>query len=50
MMKQFEAEGFTAQMQAEADMETYKGTVRACHFDSRAVGGVSSRSSGSLGC
>jgi hypothetical protein len=32
--------GFQALLLAEAYVPTYKGTVRACHFDTRAVGGV----------
>ena len=40
MVRQFEAAGFTPLMRAEGYVETYKGTVKACHFDTRAVGGV----------
>jgi methylmalonyl-CoA/ethylmalonyl-CoA epimerase len=40
MIGRFEAAGFKPLLQAEAYVETYKGTVKACHFDTRAVGGV----------
>jgi catechol 2,3-dioxygenase-like lactoylglutathione lyase family enzyme len=40
MVRQFEAAGFRPLLQAEAYVETYKGTVKACHFDTRAVAGV----------
>jgi 4-hydroxyphenylpyruvate dioxygenase-like putative hemolysin len=40
MVRRFEAEGFKPLLQAEAYVETYKGTVRACHFDTREIGGV----------
>ncbi len=40
MVGKFEAAGFKPLLQAEAYVETYKGTVKACHFDTRAVGGV----------
>ncbi len=40
MVRQFEAAGITPLMRAEAYVETYQGTVKACHFDTRAVGGV----------
>ncbi len=40
MVRQFEAAGFKPLLLAEAYVETYQGTVRACHFDTRAVGGV----------
>jgi len=32
--------GFKPLMEAEAYVETYQGTVRACHFDTRQIGGV----------
>jgi 4-hydroxyphenylpyruvate dioxygenase-like putative hemolysin len=40
MVRRFEAAGFKPLLLVEAYVETYKGTVRACHFDTRAVGGV----------
>jgi 4-hydroxyphenylpyruvate dioxygenase-like putative hemolysin len=40
MVARFAAAGFKPLLQAEAYVATYKGTVRACHFDTRAVGGV----------
>jgi 4-hydroxyphenylpyruvate dioxygenase-like putative hemolysin len=40
MVRQFEAAGFKPLLLAQAYVETYQGTVRACHFDTRAVGGV----------
>ena len=40
MVRQFEAAGFQPLLLAEAYVPTYQGTVRACHFDTRAVGGV----------
>jgi 4-hydroxyphenylpyruvate dioxygenase-like putative hemolysin len=40
MVRRFEAAGFQSLLLAEAYVPTYGGTVRACHFDTRAVGGV----------
>jgi catechol 2,3-dioxygenase-like lactoylglutathione lyase family enzyme len=40
MVQKFQDAGFQALLLAEAYVPTYKGTVRACHFDTRAVGGV----------
>jgi catechol 2,3-dioxygenase-like lactoylglutathione lyase family enzyme len=39
-IQQFQAAGFQPLLLVEAFVETYKGTVKACHFDTRAVGGV----------
>ncbi len=40
MVRKFEDAGFESLLMAEAYVPTYRGTVRACHFDTRAVGGV----------
>ena len=40
MVRKFQDAGFQALLLAEAYVPTYQGTVRACHFDTRAVGGV----------
>ncbi len=40
MVRQFQDAGFESLLLAEAYVPTYGGTVRACHFDTRAVGGV----------
>jgi len=40
MVCQRDAAGFQPLLLAEAYVLTYQGTVRACHFDTRAVGGV----------
>lgn len=40
MVRQFQEAGFESLLLAEAYVPTYGGTVRACHFDTRAVGGV----------
>jgi catechol 2,3-dioxygenase-like lactoylglutathione lyase family enzyme len=39
-VRRFEEAGFKPLLQAEAYVATYEGTVKACHFDTRAVGGV----------
>jgi len=40
MVRRFQDAGFQSLLLAEAYVPTYQGTVRACHFDTRAVGGV----------
>jgi len=40
MVRKFHDAGFASLLLAEAYVPTYGGTVRACHFDTRAVGGV----------
>ena len=40
MVRKFQEAGFQSLLLAEAYVPTYQGTVRACHFDTRAVGGV----------
>lgn len=40
MVCKFQDAGFEALLLAETYVPTYQGTVRACHFDTRAVGGV----------
>lgn len=40
LVRQFEAAGSQSPLLAEAYVPTYQGTVRVCHFDTRAVGGV----------
>ncbi len=39
-VRRFEAAGFEKLLLVEAYVPTYKGIVKACHFDTRAVGGV----------
>jgi len=39
-IRRFEKAGFESLLRAEAYVPTYQGTVKACHFDTRAVGGV----------
>ena len=40
MVRKFQDAGFQPLLLAEAYVPTYQGTVRACHFDTRAIGGV----------
>ena len=40
MVRKFQEAGFQSLLLAEAHVPPNQGTVRACHFDSRAVGGV----------
>ena len=40
VFEKFVQEGFKPLMRAESYVPTYKGTVRACYFDTRRVGGV----------
>lgn len=38
--EKFKAAGFKPVMRAETYLETYKGYLRACYFDTRRIGGV----------
>lgn len=40
MFENMRSEGFQPLMRAETYVETYKGYLRACYFDTRKVGGV----------
>lgn len=40
--EKFKAAGFKPVMRAETYVETYKGYLRACYFDTRPIGGVMS--------
>jgi len=40
MFAKFKKAGFTPLMRAETYVDTYKGYLRACYFDTRRVGGV----------
>jgi 4-hydroxyphenylpyruvate dioxygenase-like putative hemolysin len=40
VFQRFVQEGFQPLMRAESYVPTYKGTVKACYFDTRRVGGV----------
>ena len=39
-IRRFEKAGFESLLRAEAYVPAYQGMVKACHFDTRAVGGV----------
>jgi methylmalonyl-CoA/ethylmalonyl-CoA epimerase len=40
MFKKFLKAGFKPVMRAETNVETYKGYLKACYFDTRRVGGI----------
>ena len=40
MFEKFKAAGFKPAMRAETYVETYKGYLRACYFDTRRIGGI----------
>jgi methylmalonyl-CoA/ethylmalonyl-CoA epimerase len=40
MFEKFRAAGFKPAMRAESYVETYKGYLKACYFDTRRIGGI----------